>query len=64
MTREKALEASRALDDIDGFSHFMDKVEQAFNEASDICDMRDFYCTLMETLENELNRRKKVLEDL
>ena len=64
MTREKALEASRALDDIDGFSHFMDKVEQAFNEASDICDMRDFYCTLMETLENELKRRKKLLEDL
>lgn len=64
MTREKALEASRALDDIDGFSHFMDKVEQAFNEASELCDMRDFYCILMETLEEELNRRKKFLEEL
>jgi hypothetical protein len=64
MTKEKALEASRALDNIEGFGHFIDKVEQAFNEASDLCDMRDFYCTLMDMLEKELQRRKNVLENL
>ena len=64
MTKEKALEASRALDSIEGFTHFIDKVEQAFNEASELCDMRDFYITLMETLEQELQRRKDVLENL
>lgn len=64
MTKEKALEASIALDSIEGFMHFMDKVEQAFNEASDFCDMRDFYCTLVGILEKELQRRKDVLENL
>ena len=39
MTREKALEASRALDAIDGFEAFMDEIDKAVLLAEDFAEL-------------------------
>lgn len=64
MTKEKAMAVSKALDNINGFEAFMSMVEQDINEAADMCDIIDFSKTLMDMLEVELERRKKILESL
>lgn len=64
MTREQALRASSALDDIDGFEAFMSMIERDINEAADMCDMSEFSQVLLDLMDAELERRKKVLESL
>ncbi len=65
MTRSKALEASRALDAIDGFQAFMEEVDKAVNDANDFSTLNpEFVSALNELMENELARLNKVLADL
>jgi hypothetical protein len=64
MTREQALKASKALDDIDGFEALMSMIERDINEAADMCDINEFSQILLDLMDTELERRKKVLESL
>ena len=64
MTREQALKASNALDDIDGFEALMSMIERDINEAADMCDISEFSQVLLDLMDAELERRKKVLESL
>lgn len=65
MTRTKALEASRALDAIDGFQAFMDEIDKAVKDAEDFSALNpEFKAALNELMENELARLNKVLADL
>ena len=64
MTREQALKASNALDDIDGFEALMSMIERNINEAADMCDISEFSQVLLDLMDAELERRKKVLESL
>ena len=61
MTREKALEAYRALDAIEGFEAFMDEV----NKAVLVAELSpDFKLELDNLLQAELLRLKNVLEEM
>ena len=65
MTRKKALEASRALDAIDGFEAFMDEITKAVLLAEDFAELSpDFKLELDNLLQAELLRLKNVLEEL
>ena len=65
MTREKALEASRALDAIDGFESFMDEIDKAVLVAEDFAELSpDFKLELDNLLQAELLRLKNVLEEM
>lgn len=65
MTRAKALEASRALDAVDGFQAFMDEVDKAIQVGEDFATLSpEFKAALNELLETELARLNKVLADL
>ena len=64
MTRTQALDASRALDEIEGFEMFMDRMEQVFREAVDWCEMKEFRSMMTEKMREELTRREKYLESL
>lgn len=65
MTREKALEASRALDAIDGFEAFMDEIDKAVLLAEDFIELSpDFKLELDNLLQAELLRLKTVLEEM
>ena len=65
MTREKALEASRALDAIDGFEAFMDEITKAILLAEDFAELSpDFKLELDNLLQAELLRLKNVLEEM
>ena len=65
MTREKALAASRALDAIDGFHIFMEEVDRAVDSAEELALLdTEFKSNLDGLLKTELERLKKVLEDL
>ena len=65
MTREKALEASRALDAIDGFEAFMDEIAKAVLLAEDFAELSpDFKLELDNLLQAELLRLKNVLEEM
>lgn len=65
MTREKAVQASKAIENIDGFEAFMEEVDKALGEALDWCEMpADFILALDTLLKNELQRRKDHLESL
>ena len=65
MTREKALAASRALDAIDGFHIFMEEVDRADDSAEELALLdTEFKSNLDGLLKTELERLKKVLEDL
>ena len=65
MTREKALEASRALDAIDGFEAFMDEIVKAVLLAEDFAELSpDFKLELDNLLQAELLRLKNVLEEM
>lgn len=65
MTREKAIEISRALDAVDSFECVMDIMESAIikSEESGI-DIKDFKIALRQLMVDEYNRRKKVLEEI
>ena len=65
MTREKALEASRALDAIDCFEAFMDEIDKAVLVAEDFAELSpDFKLELDNLLQAELLRLKNVLEEM
>ena len=65
MTREKALEASRALDAIDGFEAFMDEIDKAILVAEDFAELSpDFKLELENLLQAEFLRLKNVLEEM
>ena len=65
MTREKALEASRALDAIDGFEAFMDEIDKAVLLAEDFAELSpDFKLELDNLLQAELLRLKNVLKEM
>ena len=65
MTREKALEVSRALDNIDGFEDFMGEVDRAMTNTEDFISLSPrFKQDLKMLMQVELLRLKKVLEEL
>ena len=65
MTREKSLEAARALDAIDGFEAFMDEINKAILVAEDFAELSpDFRLELDNLLRAELLRLKNVLEEM
>ena len=65
MTREKALEAARALDAIDGFEAFMDEIDKAVLVAEDFAELSpDFKLDFDNLLQAELLRLKNVLEEM
>lgn len=65
MTREKAMKVSRALDAIDMFELFMDRIEQVLaEEGADTPDMGHVAFEMRKVMEMELERRKAVLEEL
>jgi hypothetical protein len=65
MTREQALKASRALDAIESFEMLADHIENVIDQyADDIPDIASFKWRLSQLLEQELELRKAVLEEL
>ena len=65
MTREKALEACRALEAIDGFHFFIDEVDKAIESAEELAPFSPkFMHAFNVLLETELLRLEKVLEDI
>ena len=66
MTREFALQVSRALDNLESFEVFMDMIDQVVLRAEDELgiDLGDFNDKLQELLTTEFNRRAHVLEDM
>lgn len=63
MTRDKAVEITRALNDIDDFELFMDLVSNAYREVEgNISGF--FYDELMPLMKKELRRREAALEEL
>lgn len=65
MTREKALEASMALDAINGFEDFMDEIDKVVAKTEDFTVLSSNFKLKLETLlQAELFRLKTVLEEL
>ena len=65
MTREQALKVSRALDAIDSFEMLADHIEGVIDRyADDVPDIASFKWKLSQLLEQELELRKAVLEEL
>ena len=64
MTREKALEASRAVDAIDGFEAFMEQVDMTMGDYEYDCLSVEFRISLNALMKAELARLEKVLQDL
>ena len=66
MTREFALQVSKALDNLESFEVFMDMIDQVVLRAEDELgiDLGDFNDELQGLLTEELNRRAHVLEDM
>ena len=64
MTREKALEASRAVDAIDGFEAFMEQVDMIMGDYEYDCLSVEFRMSLNALMKAELARLEKILEDL
>ena len=65
MTREKAMEASRAVDAIDGFHIFMEEVDRAIESAEELALLSTDFKVLLDTLmKTELASLEQVLADL
>ena len=63
MTREKAVEVTRALNDIEDFEMFMEQVEKLYHESEG--DLYKFYTNqMLPAMEAELARRQLVLEQM
>ena len=60
MTRELAVKATLALQDIDDFRMFIDKIDMVINDY----EVNDFRDELMSLLDKELKRREEVLKNL
>ena len=66
MTREFAVQVSKALDDLESFEVFMDMIDQIVLRAEtelDI-DLGDFNDKLQALMTEELNRRNFILEGM
>lgn len=65
MTREKANKVARALEAIQSFEYFMDRIEQVLlEEGADCPEMGHVVFELRKVMEMELERRNAVLEEL
>ena len=67
MKRAYAEQVYRAVENIDCFEVFMDILDGAINQGIDICGMSesdDFIIQLRDLIDDELERRKSVLEEL
>ena len=67
MTREKALQASRLLNDIDAFQVLCVEVDAAFSKVDNIYDItgkKELYTKVMTMLDALVDRKKKSLEEL
>lgn len=65
MTREKALDVSKALDAIDNFEAFMEEIDKAVVNAEDFALLSpDFKLELENLMQAELMRLKTILEEM
>ena len=65
MTREKALEVSRAVDAVDGFEAFMEEIDKIIIDTEDFTPLSpDFKLKLENLLQTEFLRLKTVLEEM
>jgi hypothetical protein len=65
MTRSKAYEIARAVDNLDGFEACMDSIYSAVRDAEGCCEISDnFQRDLKELMNTELQRLKQILEDM
>lgn len=67
MTREKALQASRLLNDIDALQVLCVEVDAAFNKVDyiyDITGKKELYTKVMAMLDASVETKKKSLEEL
>lgn len=65
MTKEKANKVARALEAIQSFEYFMDRIEQVLlEEGADCPEMGHVAYELRKVMEMELERREAVLEEL
>lgn len=60
MTRELAIKATLALQKIDDFRMFIDKIDMIINDY----EVDDFRDELMSVLDKELERREEILKNL
>lgn len=63
MTRERAAQVTRALNDVEDFEMFMEQIEGVVSEFEGNVDTF-FEEQLLPTLKFELARRKQVLEEM
>lgn len=66
MTREFAVQVSKALDDLESFEVFMDMIDQVVLRAETELDINlgDFNDKLQALMTEELNRRNFILEGM
>ena len=65
MTREKAMAATWALTNLDGFDELAAEIRERVADWKDTCQIStDFEKKLNELLDEEYHRLEKVLEDL
>lgn len=66
MTREFALQVSKALDDLESFEVFMDMIDQVVLQAETTLDidLGDFNDKLQALMTEERNRRNFILEGM
>lgn len=66
MTREFAVQVSKALDDLESFEVFMDMIDQVVLRAENELDINlgDFNDKLQALMTEELNRRNFILEGM
>ena len=66
MTREFAVQVSKALDDLESFEVFMDMIDQVVLRAENELDidLGDFNDKLQALMTEELNRRNLILEGM
>lgn len=66
MTREFAVQVSKALDDLESFEVFMDMIDQVVLRAENELDidLGDFNDKLQALMTEEHNRRKFILEGM
>ena len=64
MTRDKANAIARALNDIDDFEIFMERIEHVFHHEVEGNFSGFYYDELLPLMKKELRRREAVLEDM
>ena len=64
MERAKAVQVAKALDSIDSFELFADEIEKVVQDWDDCFVSSDFVTRLYALMDEEMAKRKKVLEEL